>query len=285
MKKVAVINDLSGFGKCSLTAAIPVLSALGVTCCPLPTAVLSNQTGYSRYYCQDLTDIIPQYMSSWSANHASFDAIYTGFVTGARQLDMISDFLHAFLKEDTFLLVDPVMGDDGAVYSIFTEELLEKMRRLSMRASLITPNLTEAALLAGKSADAVWKYTSRHDLLAFAQELGEKLRQQAAVSQDVIITGIKSKEEKDPNIYNLAVSGDGHFVCQSHFFDRSFSGTGDLFASVLCGCKVQGMDTKQAMEVAGQFLLHGIEDTMKESLPVEEGILFEKHLCDLTGLF
>lgn len=284
MKKVAVINDLSGFGKCSLTAAIPVISALGVTCCPLPTAVLSNQTGYDNYYCHDLTHIIPDYISSWKTNGASFDAIYTGFVTGATQLDCITRFLEDFLQEDTFLLVDPVMGDDGEVYSIFSDELLEKMRSLTYKASMITPNLTEAALLAGKPAASVLELKSKDELLQFARALGHELRHQAMVDQDVIITGIKSKEEDDPNIYNLAVTNQGHFICQSHFFDRSFSGTGDLFASVLCGCKVRGMETRDAMETAMNFLYHGIEDTMKESLPTVEGILFENHLSDLTKL-
>lgn len=284
MKKIAIINDLSGFGKCSLTAAIPVLSALGCSACPLPTAVLTNQTGYKEHFCQDLTHTMQEFTTYWKRNHASFDAIYTGFVTGAQQLTQISLFLQEFLKEETMLLVDPVMGDDGDVYSIYSDSLLAGMKELSLQANLITPNLTEAALLAGKSADAYMHYQRKEDLLKFALETGQILQEQAKRPQEIIITGIKSTQEEVPNIYNLAITRDGHSLCQSPYFDRSFSGTGDLFASVLCGCKVKGIPTEDAVKLAMEFLLAGILDTMKENIPPEEGIHFENHLNLLCNI-
>ena len=115
MKKAAVINDLSGFGKCSLTAAIPVLSALGVQCCPLATAVLTGQTGYPYFHCTDLTDMMPQYIDAWAQNNAHFDAIYSGYMTGRKQIEHLLDLITQFRRDDTLLLVDPVMGDDGRV--------------------------------------------------------------------------------------------------------------------------------------------------------------------------
>ena len=113
MKKAAVFNDLSGFGKCSLTAAIPVLSAQGVQCCPMASAVLTNQTGYEYHKCTDLTAMIKDYIDNWQKNNAHFDGIYSGFMTGSKQIELFMDFLDVFYEENTMLLVDPVMGDDG----------------------------------------------------------------------------------------------------------------------------------------------------------------------------
>lgn len=144
MKKVAVFNDISGFGKCSLTAAIPVLSVLGVQCCPIPSAVLTAQTGYDYYKVTDLTAMISDFTEAWKKNNASFDGIYSGFMTGNEQVSLFLDFLKEFNTDDTFLLVDPVMGDDGETYSIYSHELLEGMKLLTKQANLITPNLTEA---------------------------------------------------------------------------------------------------------------------------------------------
>ena len=115
MKKAAVFNDLSGFGKCSLTAAIPVLSAQGVQCCPMASAVLTNQTGYEYHKCTDLTDMIKDYIDNWQKNNAHFDGIYSGFMTGSKQIELFMDFLDVFYEENTMLLVDPVMGDDGNI--------------------------------------------------------------------------------------------------------------------------------------------------------------------------
>ena len=147
-KKIAVINDLSGFGRCSLTAAISVHSAMGVQACPLPTAILTAQTGYPSYYCDDYTDKMEHYRTEWKKMGQHFDGIYTGFVAGEAQIRQIFNFIDTFDSPDTFLLVDPVMGDNGRTYSIFTPPLLSQMRRLAMRADIITPNLTEFCLLA-----------------------------------------------------------------------------------------------------------------------------------------
>ena len=133
MKKAAVIHDLSGFGKCSLTAAIPVLSALGVQCCPVATAVLTGQTGYPCYHCTDLTAMLPDYIDAWGKNNAHFDAIYSGFLTGAEQISQVLDFIRQFREEHTLLLVDPVMGDDGNAYPFFTPGLLNGMKELTLK--------------------------------------------------------------------------------------------------------------------------------------------------------
>lgn len=281
MKKVAVINDLSGFGKCSLTAAIPILSVMGVQCCPVATAVLTGQTGYSYFHCRDLTDMMEQYTDAWSHNQVHFNSIYTGYVTGVEQIEYIMHFIDTFRKEDTFLLVDPVMGDDGRVYGMYTPELLEGMKKLSRKANLITPNLMEAALLTDSDVSDIFSEFKADVLLEKATRLGEKLRSLAEVPQDVVITGIKCKDDATPFIYNLAVTESGIHTCRSHFFQKSFSGTGDLFASVMCGGKTQGLSTQESMELAKNFLYHSIADTMNEEIPGSDGVNFEKYLSEL----
>lgn len=281
MKKAAVINDLSGFGKCSLTAAIPVLSALGVQCCPLATAVLTGQTGYPYFHCTDLTDMMPQYIDAWTQNNAHFDAIYSGYMTGRKQIEHLLDLITQFRRDDTLLLVDPVMGDDGRVYGIYSDDLLDGMKELSRKADVITPNLTEACLLSGIDIAKAMNYHDAESFLSFASETAEKLRELAERPQDVVITGVKCRKEETPFIYNIAVTERGVHTSRSHLFNRSFSGTGDLFASVLCGCRVNGMTTEDSIDLAGRFLYHSIADTMNDNIPPNDGINFEKYLVDL----
>ena len=283
MKKIAVMNDLSSFGKCSLTAAIPVLSAMGLQCCPLPSAVLSGQTGFEHYYCKDLTDVIHEYIRSWKKNNIHFDSIYSGYMTGSRQIEYFLDFIKEFKEPNTFLLVDPVMGDDGSTYSMYTDEVLSKMRELTSFADLITPNLTEACLLAGYNLSEVYKNHDSSSLLSIAEEVGYKLISKAACNQEIIITGIKCPDDKSPFIYNLAVTENGVSTTKCHFFNKSFSGTGDLFASTVCGAKTNGLDTISAMNIATNFLYHSISDTMNEEINPMDGINFENHLIDLIN--
>lgn len=283
MKKAAVINDLSGFGKCSLTAAIPVLSALGIQCVPLPTAVLTGQTEYEYYHCTDMTDMMPLYMDAWQKNNAHFDAIYSGFMTSPTQIRYTMDFIDKFYEDGTFLLVDPVMGDDGNVYDMYSDELLDTMKELSRRADLITPNLTEACLLADIDPKDFLANTRQDDLVPSVCKLGSRLREAAKNAQDVIITGVKCQTSTDSYICNLAFTGDKVHITRSHFYDRSFSGTGDLFASAMCGLMLGGMDTCDAVEQAQDFLNKAIEDTMREDIPACDGINFEKYLIELMN--
>ena len=155
LKKVAIIQDMSSFGKCSLTAAIPVLSVMGVQAVPLPTAILTAQTGYSSYYCKDLTSKMDNFIDEWRTLGATFDGIHTGFVTGKEQIDRIFQFLNVFHSNETKLLVDPVMGDQGEVYKMFTGELLDRMKELVKHADIVTPNVTEYCLLTDISYEKV----------------------------------------------------------------------------------------------------------------------------------
>lgn len=293
MKKAAVINDLSGFGKCSLTAAIPVLSALGIQCVPLATAVLTGQTGYHYYHCTDLTEMIPQYIDAWQKNHAHFDAICTGFLTGPKQISYVQDFIDVFYEKNTLLLVDPVMGDDGQVFGMYSDEFLREMKCLTRKADIITPNLTEACLLADVDVRELLELApslggcaspapSAEPLLDAVLDVAGKLRMAAQREQDVIITGIKFPDPHMPSIYNVAVDRWASCAVRSHFFNRSFSGTGDLFAAALCGLKLKGYATKEALSIIRRFLHNSISDTLRDDISRNDGIHFEPHLKELT---
>ena len=263
IKKVAVFNDLSGFGKCSLTAAIPVLSVLGVQCNPIPTMVLTGQGGFKVASRKDLTEMLPDYTYAWRKNGACFDGIYSGYLTCPKQIEYVMDFLKVFRKKHTFLLVDPVMGDNGRTYNIYSKELLEGMKELSRQANLITPNLTEACLLSDTPLEEVFYLFSKKELLEKVSQIAYKLRDASVTRQDVIITGVKVQEDNDWFIYNVALTPNGICFYASEWFNQSFSGTGDLFASAMCGLRVNGYSTEEALPIAGDFLHHSIADTFE----------------------
>lgn len=286
MKKIAVLNDLSGMGKCSLTAAIPVISVMGIQACPLPTAVLSAQTGFPSYYCDDYTDRMDAIMEEWKKMDFYPDGIYTGFLADARQADKAVEFIEQFAKEDTKILIDPVMGDNGEEYPIYTEALCEKMRFLVRRATVITPNLTEALLLlyGAQRAHVLWKELSLMDeerLLKFTESTGKELSKE--FDTEVVITGIDlPAKENHQEIGNL-ICQDGNTTWVSTVKEGgSYSGTGDLFASVLSAGMVKGMDTVDSVRKAVKFLSKGIHDAVLEGTDRNEGICFERYLSELA---
>lgn len=287
MKKIAVLNDLSGMGKCSLTAAIPVISVMGIQACPLPTAVLSAQTGFPSYYCDDYTDRMDAIMEEWKKMDFYPDGIYTGFLADARQADKAVEFIEQFVKEDTKILIDPVMGDNGEEYPIYTEALCEKMRFLVRRATVITPNLTEALLLlyGAQRAHVLWKELSLMDeerLLKFTESTGKELSKE--FDTEVVITGIDLPARENHQEMGNLICKDGVQTWVSTVKEGgSYSGTGDLFASVLSAGMVKGMDTVDSVRKAVKFLSKGIHDAVLEGTDRNEGICFERYLSELAA--
>lgn len=283
MKKIAVINDLSGLGRCSLTAAIPVISVMGVQACPMPTAILSNQTGYESYFCDDYTDRMSALMEEWKKRDFRPDGIYTGFLAGEEQAEKILEFLDTFCGEDTLVLVDPIMGDQGMAYGIYSESLCEKMRALADRAAVITPNLTEALLLLyGKEElEKRWDVLSKLEEAAYLREiektallLGEKFG-----LASLVITGIDlEKKSGDIQIGNLVMEKGTFYWKFAKKEGGSYSGTGDLFASVLSAGMVKGMSMKECVDKAVPFLSEAIGDAVKAGQDRNEGVCFEKYL-------
>ncbi|WP_040286274.1 pyridoxamine kinase [Sporosarcina koreensis] len=277
MKKVAVIQDLSSFGKCSLTAAIPVLSVMGIQAVPLPTAILTSQTEYPSYHSVDLTEKMPRFTDEWHKMGAAFDGIHTGFVTGSEQIGHIFEFLHTFYTDGTTLLVDPVMGDRGELYDVFTDELVGAMKDLVRRADVITPNVTECCLLTGKPFEQLASYRTNVDYVAAVEEAGREL--QAETGAKVIITGLNPPELQGTRLVgNLYVDGERSHHSLQAYNGKSYSGTGDLFASVIMGGLMRGQDPVETLALAEAFVSASIQATSAEDIPTVAGVNFESHL-------
>lgn len=274
-KKIAVINDLSGFGKCSLTAAIPVISVMGVQPCPLPTAVLSAQTGYPSYYLDDYTDKMEYIRSEWEKLGAHFDGIYTGFVASEAQIDRIFEFLETFRKKDTFLLVDPVMGDDGVKYDMFTDGLLEKMKALACQADVVTPNITELCLLTEADYETVCGLPGELKIEVLHQ-MADSLLQKGA--KHILVTGIHLVENGEAKIGNLIIDQEQCELIAFPYIGGSYSGTGDLFASIIAGGVVRGDSLRDLCMLAGRFVEAAMRDSAVDQVEEVAGTEFEQHL-------
>lgn len=271
MKKIAVINDLSGFGRCSLTAAIPIISAHGIQCCPIPTGIFSNQTGYESYKSVDFTDHMTDFADEWKKLGADFDGILTGFISNSEQGDIIARFIDDFGNDNTAVLVDPVMGDGGEVYPCYGKSSIEAVKMLVSKADIITPNLTELCLLSGE------KYS---DIITLGNDtLLEKVKEMASqTAETVIVTGIHLSENTIAN----AVMNSGEFtVIKSEKLGGSFSGTGDISASYILSEYLNGSRIENAVKKASDFIVKAIAltlDNSGEKFNPADGIHFENLL-------
>lgn len=294
--KVAVLNDLAGFGRCSLTAAISVLSAMGVQPCPLPTAILSAQTGFESYFFQDLTEQMGKITEEWKKADAQFDGIVTGFMSGHRQIGEANRFLDLFHKDGAFLLVDPVLGDNGKRFPIFDGVFQEEMKQLVRRADIVTPNVTELCLLTEFDYHLVQEAAETGDkeaLFAVVAEAAGRLLDSGV--SEVIVTGVLFDEakpdktgtdlKKDPQaetrqkkVANLTVTRERMTASISSFIGTSYSGTGDLFASVVAGGKARGDCTEESVRLAGEMIERAIRDAVSLGISRKEGAEYEKYL-------
>lgn len=281
MKKIALINDLSGFGKCSLTAAIPVISVMGMQACPLPTAVLTAQTEFGEYYCDDLTDKMDKFTEMWKKMDARFDGIYSGFLASVEQMGKLEHFLEVFGAEDTFYLADPVMGDRGMTYDMFSQEFLQGMKKLTRRADVITPNLMELCLLSDVSYEEMITHRQDKDYIQRIADLCKILFAKASKPQTVVVTGIIRTRAGQEYVGNLAVSESECVHMENPYTGKGFSGTGDLFASVICGLLVKGLSVGEAVKKATDFLQEAIVEATRENIPTVHGVNFEKYLYKL----
>lgn len=280
-KKIAVINDLSGFGRCSLTAAISVISAMGVQPCPLPTAILSAQTGYPSYYCDSYTEKMEAIRSQWEKMDVHFDGIYTGFLADEQQAEQIFRFLDTFHTDSSFLIVDPVMGGDGKTHSLFTPGLLASLKQLCYQADIITPNLTELCLLTGADYAELRAIQNPQVLMERVQELGTSLLQGRL--SHVIVTGIRYTDKmKNAMVGNLSIHQGRTSLHSSPCIGGSYSGTGDLFTSCLAAGIARGDDISDLLKLAGDFLSLAIQDSIKEQVPRNDGVNYEKYLSMLA---
>ncbi len=272
-KKIAVLNDLSGYGRCSLTAAIPVISALNVQCCPVVTAILSNHGGYPECYIDDYTERMESYIAPWRKMGFEMDGIMTGFLGSPRQASIVSDFIRDFKRENTLVLVDPTMGDNGKLYSICNEELIESMRELIQYADVVTPNLTEAcALTETPYKEKGWTKRALSDLTWKLQLLG---------ARSVVLTGVI----KGRQIINVIhEKGKEPIYHATRFVSGKYHGTGDVFSAVLGASLVHGVSMEEAVRRAAMFTKKCVEKTVELGLPEQDGLCLEACLSYLTKL-
>ena len=272
--RAAAIHDMSGFGRCSLTVAIPILSAMGVQRCPLPTAFLSTHTGgFTGFTFLDMTEEMPKVAAHWKSLDLRFDAIYSGFLGSEAQIDIVEDFIRAFRTPDTVVVIDPVMGDDGAAYQTYTPAMCAGMARLAELADVITPNLTEAAFLLGMDYGDLPR--GEAGLRQIVRELSMEGK------RSVALTGASLAPGKTGAMCFDAATGETEAV-QTDFIAHPLHGTGDVFASVLTGGLVKGKSLTEAAREAVEFIRACAVRTVEQNLPMREGVDFEPLLGLLT---
>lgn len=252
-KRLVSIQDISCLGKCSLTVALPIISAAGIETCVIPTAVLSTHTGgFSGYTFRDLTNDIPKISEHWKQLNLKFDSIYTGYLGSIEQLKIVSDFFDNFKNDDTLIFIDPVMGDHGKLYKGFSFDFPKEMAKLCAKADVLTPNITEACLMTNveyieKGYDE--KYI--HHLLTKLSKLGAK---------KVLLTGVCFNDEKLGSVSYDKESGE-FFSYFNKKIPQVFHGTGDIFASTCVSALTKGFSMEKAIKTSVDFTLDCIQTT------------------------
>ena len=274
MPRIVAIHDLSCFGRCALTIVMPVLSAMGTQCCPLPTALLSTHTGgFQGNTFLDLTDQMGPVAAHWEAEGVSFDGIYTGFMSSVEQMARTAEFIRSFRRLRCSVLIDPVMGDNGRTYRTYTPEMCRAMAELAAEADVITPNRTEAALLLGEDYDNL-RLDGEDDCRRCCEALSRKGR------RSVVLTGVSLAEDAVGAACFDRDRGTVEFV-SAPLVEGQFHGTGDLFASVLAGGLVRGWSLAEAAGLAAAFVSQCARRTKEEGTPRREGVDFEPLLWRL----
>lgn len=270
-KKAAVINDLTGFGRCSLSVVLPIISAMKVQACPIPTSIFSNHMGFSSYHYQDLTDGLSSYLGHYDTLHLTFDGIYCGFLNSPKQFRSVTGFLEKQLSLSApLILIDPVMGDHGRPYRIVTKELCQEMKRFVSFATVLTPNLTEACLLTDTP------FPADTPGLSFLEELCDKLH--ALGPSHVAVTGI-AKDDLITNYCSESKNGHTrHFSYQVKNNGESRPGTGDIFASILTAALLNGISFESAVKKAADFIRICVEASADANVPLQEGVILENYL-------
>lgn len=273
VKKIVAVHDLSGVGRVSLTVVIPVLSSMGFQVCPLPTAILSSHTQYPSFSFLDLTDEMVRIIGEWRKLDINFDAFYTGYLGSPRQVEIVSSFLQEFKKDDSLVVIDPVLGDNGKLYSNFDWDMVKAMRHFITQADVITPNLTELFYL----LDEPYKMeNSDEDLKSYLALLSAK------GPEIVVITSVPVKDNPHmTSVYAYNRRGNRYWKVTCPYLPAHYPGTGDTFTSVLTGSLMQGDSLPIALDRAVQFILQGIRATFGYEYDPREGILLEKVLRNL----
>ena len=281
--RLAMINDIAGFGRCSTTVSLPVISVMKVQVCPVPTSVLSNHLGFPLCHFDDYTSHMRDYIKVWNELGLTFDGLYCGFLGNEEQIDIVREFVEMF-RPPLFLL-DPVMGDHGRAYSSITETHVQKMKELLPLADIITPNITEACLLTGTPwKDREW---TMPELSGLCERLADICQQESVSSGEasvgtvssasIVITGIRQGD----SLVNFLWDDGVYTAVSTPIAGASRPGTGDIFASILAADAVRGETLLTSVQKAANFVGLCIAGSEKAGTPVQEGVVFEKYLAAL----
>ncbi len=262
--RLAMINSFAGFGRCSTTVSLPVISAMGVQVCPVPTSVLSNHLAYPKHSFLDFTPHMDEYLKVWKELNFTFDGLYCGFLGNATQIQTVEEFLDTFAPD--FFLLDPVMGDNGRTYSSVTSNHVDALRKLLRKATLITPNLTEACLLTGTPYHE--GFYSEAELSALCEKLS------CLCPGDVVLTGIPG----EASVKNMIWQKGTYTTLETPLAGGSHHGTGDIFASILAADALLGRELVSSVKKAADFISICIAGSEEAGVPKKEGVLFEKYL-------
>ncbi|MCR4907980.1 MAG: pyridoxamine kinase [Lachnospiraceae bacterium] len=273
MKRLLTIQDISCLGKCSLTIALPVISALGTETVILPTAVLSTHTMFKNFTCKDLSDQIEPIKNHWKSENVVFDGIYTGYLGTIEQIDQIKGLIADFRTDDMLVFVDPVMADNGKLYPAFDMDYVKKNAELCSVADIIVPNITEAAFMTGMEYREKYDEDYIRELLGKLNEFGAKIS---------VLTGVSLEEGKTGVMGYDSQTGE-YYTYQNKRIDATYHGTGDLFSSTCVGELMRGKSWKDAMRIAADYTAHTIEVTLNNPKKPWYGVDFEATLPELMG--
>ncbi len=270
-KKAAVINDMSGFGRCALTTTLPIISKLKVQCCPIPTAILSNHTAYPNYYFDDYTSHMQPYIDEWKKLGLTFDGIGTGFLGSKEQIAIVRRFIRDFSTEHTIVMVDPIMGDNGRTYATYTPAMCSEMKQLITCAHIITPNITESCILTDTAYHTgTWKEA---ELLSMACSLAD------AGPWKVVITGIPQGSYIGNFCYDKhsGISA----LKRTKQIGQTRCGTGDIFSAILLADAIHGVALHHSVKRAADFIKECILASIRMGVPLTDGVCFEEVLDQL----
>ncbi len=270
-KKIALINDVTGFGRCSIAVMAPIVSAMKIQAVTVPTAVLSAHTQFPEYYFDDYTSKMRDYIQTYKDLNLTFDAIASGFLGSEEQVDIVIDFFKTFKKNGTFTLVDPVMGDYGRLYETYTPSLCEKMKALVHYADILTPNLTELCTL----TDVKYREEGFNDaeLACMCQKLVEQ------GPEHIVVTGIRYNSKQ---IMNYVYSkGEEPRIVMVDRIGGDRSGTGDVISSIIAGMYLNGHDFYESVKKAAEFVSKCLRYCEDNNVPTHWGLCFEMYLRDL----
>ena len=272
-KRIALINDITGFGRCSVTIELPIISALKIQACPLPTAILSVHTGFENYFLDDYTDRMQIYIDSWKKNNLEFDGIASGFLGSEAQIDLVNKFIEDNLS--SMIMIDPVMGDHGKLYASYNKSMCRKMRELLTNADLVTPNLTEACELLGMNYPTNG-VISDSKLANMAYHIAAKTR-----GHKVVITGVTLDTDDGSNITNFIFDNGNINLVNAQKLGNDRSGTGDAFFAVLAGSIINGENLVDSVRKSAKFVTRCIAHAEKLNLAWNYGLPFEEFLSEL----